>query len=198
MSDEQATFQARGDFRRNREGLTTQEGEVVDISAGGMRLALDGKPPFAAGDVMEFTLADGGPGFRLRGRIAWIRMPKGIGKLRGKRPECGVEFIDMSEPDNRLLDAIAKGASVPEREEAPEPQHVRIEPTNLYEILELEDDCEIDEIHESYRRLAKETHPDLTDDPNAGERFTMISKAYRVLRDNESRKAYDAYRRQAG
>lgn len=198
MSDEPLTFKARGDFRRNRDGLFTQEGGILDLSGGGMRIAVDGKPPFDVDDVMEFTIGDGGPGFRIRGRVAWIKASKGFAKLRGKKTECGIEFIDQTETDRRVLEGIAKGSPVPERREAPQPRNTVTEPLNLYEILDLEPGVDESAIHEAYRRLAKETHPDLTPDPRAQERFTMINKAYRVLRDAESRKAYDAYRRQAG
>lgn len=49
-----------------------------------------------------------------------------------------------------------------------------------------------DEIRKSYRRLARQYHPDLNPgDENAEERFKEIQEAYAVLSDPENRKRYD-------
>jgi curved DNA-binding protein len=48
-----------------------------------------------------------------------------------------------------------------------------------------------EEIRRAYRRLARETHPDVNQDPGAEDRFKEIAQAYEVLRDPERRARYD-------
>jgi molecular chaperone DnaJ len=53
-----------------------------------------------------------------------------------------------------------------------------------------------DELKKTYRRLAKQHHPDANaSDPKAAERFKEISEAYGVLGDADKRKQYDDMRR---
>lgn len=65
---------------------------------------------------------------------------------------------------------------------------------DLYEILEVSSDASTDEIKRSYRRLARECHPDARpDDPEAEARFKELAAAYEVLSDPERRDRYDRY-----
>lgn len=54
---------------------------------------------------------------------------------------------------------------------------------DYYEILGISRDAAEDEIKKSYRRLAKQYHPDIYkgDKKDAEERFKEISEAYEVL-----------------
>src|SRR6188474_2883356 len=48
------------------------------------------------------------------------------------------------------------------------------------------------DIKKSYRKLARQHHPDVNkSDPAAEKRFKEVSEAYAVLGDEEKRKAYD-------
>ena len=65
---------------------------------------------------------------------------------------------------------------------------------DLYKILEVSRDASPEEIKKSYRRLAKELHPDRNpDDKEAEERFKDVSSAYAVVSDAEKRKLYDQF-----
>ncbi|UDY35775.1 molecular chaperone DnaJ [Dermatobacter hominis] len=65
---------------------------------------------------------------------------------------------------------------------------------DLYEILEVSRDASMDEIKRSYRRLARECHPDANpDDPQAEARFKELAAAYEVLSDPEKRGRYDRF-----
>ncbi|MBS1837672.1 MAG: DnaJ domain-containing protein, partial [Actinobacteria bacterium] len=65
---------------------------------------------------------------------------------------------------------------------------------DLYEILEVPRDASSDDIKRSYRRLARECHPDANpDDPGAEARFKELAGAYEVLSDPEKRDRYDRF-----
>ena len=62
---------------------------------------------------------------------------------------------------------------------------------DFYEILGVSRDADAEEIQQAYRQKATEYHPDVSDDPNAEEKFKQIKKAKEVLTDDEKRQAYD-------
>lgn len=65
---------------------------------------------------------------------------------------------------------------------------------DYYEILQVERTCTIEEIKKSYRKLAREYHPDVNNgDTEKAERFKEISEAYAVLSNEEKRRQYDNF-----
>lgn len=67
---------------------------------------------------------------------------------------------------------------------------------DFYQILGVPDTASQEEIKKSYRRLAKQYHPDANpNNPKAAERFKEISEAHTVLSDAEKRTQYDRMRR---
>lgn len=60
-----------------------------------------------------------------------------------------------------------------------------------YEVLGVSRDASEDQIKKAYRKLARELHPDVNPDPTAAERFKLVTHAYEVLSDANSRSAYD-------
>jgi molecular chaperone DnaJ len=64
---------------------------------------------------------------------------------------------------------------------------------DLYEILDVAHDAGADEIKRAYRKLARQHHPDVSDAPDAAERFKEINLAYEVLSDSGKRRQYDQF-----
>ncbi|HOB62641.1 MAG TPA: DnaJ C-terminal domain-containing protein [Candidatus Competibacteraceae bacterium] len=62
---------------------------------------------------------------------------------------------------------------------------------DYYQILGVARDASADDIRTAYRRLARKYHPDVSQEPNAEERFKEVAEAYEVLRDADKRAAYD-------
>ncbi len=67
-------------------------------------------------------------------------------------------------------------------------------PGDLYAILGVPHSASADEIKRAYRQKARELHPDANpDDPETGEHFKEVARAYQVLSDPEQRSRYDRY-----
>jgi len=62
---------------------------------------------------------------------------------------------------------------------------------DYYETLGVSRDVSQDEIKQSYRKLARKYHPDVSKAPDADERFKELGEAYAVLKDPDKRAAYD-------
>src|SRR5215472_13710720 len=67
-------------------------------------------------------------------------------------------------------------------------------PESLYDTLGVQKGASAEEIKKSYRKLARQYHPDANQgDKAAEERFKQVQTAYDVLSDAEKRKAYDRF-----
>lgn len=67
-------------------------------------------------------------------------------------------------------------------------------PRDYYEVLGVQRGASDAELKRSFRKLARELHPDVNaHDPEAEEKFKAAAEAYEVLSDPEQRQAYDRF-----
>ncbi len=68
-----------------------------------------------------------------------------------------------------------------------------MEKRDYYEVLGVSRGASDDDLKSAFRRLARQHHPDVSNDQNAEEKFKEINEAYAILSDSEKRAAYDRY-----
>ncbi len=188
----------RGHDRVNAVGLSCHLGDVLDMSAGGMRVQREGKPSVERGAALQIALKTASQKVQVGARVVWVR------RVSWKRWEMGLQFVGVAPAVAEALVELAKFGYVaprakrpvehaePTPEQPPKVSASVVEVEDLYALLGVPRTATADEINRAYRRLARELHPDVNASADAPARFSHVSKAYSVLRDPEKRRRYDA------
>lgn len=66
-------------------------------------------------------------------------------------------------------------------------------PKDYYELLGVSKGADTKEIKSAFRTLARKYHPDVSQEPNAEDKFKEINEAYEVLSNDEKRARYDQF-----
>lgn len=197
-----ASWRNRKAHRYSGETVRCALGEIADLSASGMRVICNSKPPVKSGGVMPIRLKFSDGTLEVGTQVRWC-------KRRGlKRYELGLKFIQLKPGMEKVLEAIARfGMAQAAKHMRDEPsettnpqnhrqkqdrQHIQaeIDLPNYYQVLELEPDATPAQIKSSYRKLATQYHPDRSDAPDAMQRFEAINEAYHILCDAKRRASY--------
>lgn len=64
---------------------------------------------------------------------------------------------------------------------------------DYYEVLGVPRNASPEDLKQAFRKLARQFHPDVSQEPDAEEKFKEINEAYAVLSDQEKRAAYDRF-----
>jgi len=64
---------------------------------------------------------------------------------------------------------------------------------DYYELLGVGRDADEQTLKKAFRRLARQLHPDVSEEPDAETRFREVTEAYEVLSNSETRALYDRY-----
>ena len=64
---------------------------------------------------------------------------------------------------------------------------------DYYEVLGVDRDADQRTIKRAFLKKAREVHPDVSDDPDAEEKFKEVNEAYSVLSDEQKRANYDRF-----
>ncbi len=64
---------------------------------------------------------------------------------------------------------------------------------DYYEVLGVARDADEGTIKKAFRRLARQLHPDVSEEPDADVRFREVTEAYEVLSNSETRSLYDRF-----
>lgn len=67
------------------------------------------------------------------------------------------------------------------------------EKRDYYEVLGVQRNAAQTDIKKAYRNLARKYHPDVSDVPNAEDKFKEINEAYEILSDADKRATYDRF-----
>ncbi len=185
----------RHDERFTTLGMSCPLGEIVDVSASGMRIRSPGKPGVAKGQANQFVLRTSKQKLTISGVVAWVHRQS----LFSKQYEIGIRFTDSRDGTRDALVAFAKYGFVGNGQQSQSSGNsdkrvvakASIVVENYYNVLGLDRGANDDEIRKAFWKLAKKYHPDSCDDPRSVVLFRKINEAHEVLADPERRKQFD-------
>jgi hypothetical protein len=176
--------------------LSTDLGDVADISGHGMRVRAAGRVRASVGQVVPLTIRWAGCRVSVKGRV--VRVARTDDGAR----EVGIQFVDASPRLRAALAHLGQYGFVPGTDAGAEESGARADDAahrgrprkalpDYYRVLGVTADASTAEIRDAYRRLSRQHHPDVSRHPEAARTFQALADAYRALRDDSARKRYD-------
>jgi hypothetical protein len=181
-------------------GMRCALGEVVDLSARGLRVRFSGGAPLRKGDSATLNVCSDSQCVKVTARVVWVRK----GTL-GRGGEIGFNFVNVKpgvaaalvqlgrfgfiSADGARAEASAEPAAASVSGAAPVKASIEVE--DLYALLEVASTATDDQIRVAYHRQAQLWHPDRNPSAEAAVKFAAISKAWKVLRNADTRAKYD-------
>lgn len=185
-----STDPRRRDLRHAPEGVTCPLGEVIDLSASGMRVVGKGRPLLQVGQSGMLRVNCGDGTVSLEAQVIWV-------KKRGfRRHEIGLQFLNLPPGVRKALDVVAQFGFLPKGAVAATKRQRRqaramINLPDYYKVLGVRYDATEGDIQQAYRQLARAYHPDVANDADSNRKFREINDAYQVLKDAEKRTLFD-------
>jgi len=166
--------------------ITCSLGDVVDLSAGGIRLRGRGKTPVCRGQIVPLTLKAHESEAHTKARVVHIR------RVGLRTWEAGFAFVDLRPSLVADIEHLGRTGEIPQWTYIP-PRMVRAEATlpDYYGALGLKQNASLEDIRKSFHARAKKYHPDVNPDPAVSGKFMKMLEAYKVLKDPDKRKNYD-------
>ena len=190
-----AGVDARRAPRHETNLVSCEIGEVADLSATGMRINCQTRPPVRIGQVIPIRLKSQQQRIDVSALIVWIKR-SGL-----RRCTVGLKFVNISTSLSAAIESLAMfgfvdlEAAAAAKKKVHGGRNAPIQATaslpDYYAILGLNTDATMDHIHQAFRKLAVKYHPDVTKDPEGPRKFLQINEAYDMLSDPEARAAYD-------
>lgn len=183
--------------------LTTDLGKVVDISASGVRVRCEGRPP-AVGQVATLKVRSIQHQMTIRCRVVRVVRARQRG---AKGYDVSLAFVENRPGLKSAIEYLGQFGFIPRGSlsdaapppppvgEPPRPARPAADRKDYYAVLEVSAGATHAQIRQAYHRLARQCHPDVARDPKAAERFEALAEAYKVLRDPKQRRTYDESRR---
>jgi len=176
-------------------------GNVVDLSASGLRAQCERRPPLKPRQVLTLRLRTGQHQLELIGRV--VR----ISRLTWRRYDIGIEFVDVTERLATVLKSLAQFGFLPRGKSSADTAgsgpgtsgpgtngpgiQADFGVPNHYEALGLSREATVQDIRRAYRSLARQLHPDMNPAREARERFLQVKEAYETLSNAPARQEYD-------
>ena len=185
----------RRDSRYKTLGMSCPLGEIVDLSASGMRIRTSSKPDVSLGQASQFVLRTSRQTLTVSGVVAWVHRRS----LFSKQYEMGIRFTDSRGGTREALVAFAKygfvgnGQQLQMRGGGAKRIGARasIVVEDHYKVLGIDRCASEERIRKAFWVLAKKYHPDSCSSSNAETMFRKINEANDVLTDSHKRKRFD-------